>query len=211
MKTVAGICSLALALCMVGCGGGGAGGAGGAGGSSSGAAASGRTTAAEKVGGAKVAENPYKKAAVGQWTEYRTVSESAGTKSESKSKTTVAAKDDKSITLKTVVEVAGVKMPEQSIVIKFDEPVKPVESKTEELEKGSETITAGGKSYACNWVKTKVVIDNAQMKSTTVAKVWTSDDVPLGGLVKSESTSTMVMNGAEIKSAATMELTGVGN
>ncbi|MBI3828817.1 MAG: hypothetical protein HY291_04830 [Planctomycetes bacterium] len=209
MKIVSGICALALVLCVSGCGGG-AGGAGGAGGTSSAGGASAKTTGGDTGGAPSAPQNPYKKATVGQWTEYRTVSDSAGTKSESKSKTTVAAKDDKSITLKTVVEVAGTKMPEQTNVIKFDEPVKTPEYKTEELEKGSETLAVAGKSFACHWVKSKTVIDNAQMKSTTLSKDWLCDDVPLGGVVKSESTSTMVMNGTEIKTVMTMELVGTG-
>ncbi|MBE7462693.1 MAG: hypothetical protein HS116_04270 [Planctomycetes bacterium] len=157
------------------------------------------------------AEHMYKKAKVGQWTEYKTVSEMAGTKSELKMKTTVTAKDETSITLTIVTEMGGQKLPEQTSVIKFEDLDAPhPEVKTEELEKGSESVTAAGKSYACNWVKNKVTSETEQSKSVTLAKSWTSDDVPLGGLVKMESNSSITVAGNEMKTVSTMELIGCG-
>ncbi|MCW8128815.1 MAG: hypothetical protein KIS92_00390 [Planctomycetota bacterium] len=158
------------------------------------------------------AENPYKKAKVGQWSEYKTVSEIMGTKTEVKAKTTITAKDEASVTLSTVTEVNGTALPAQTVVIKFEDLEKAQQTvKSEELEKGSETLSVGGKSYACTWVKTKVTAEANGAKSVTIAKVWVCEDVPLSGLVKSESTTTTEMNGNEMKTVATMELLGAGS
>lgn len=167
---------------------------------------------AECAGGAEPQQHPYKRAKVGEWTEYRTVSEAMGNKTEMKARTAVAAKDESSITLKIASEVAGQKLPEQTTVVKFEQLQTATQNhQTEELEKGSETLSAGGKSYACKWTKTRVTVETNGVKSVTVAKVWLCDEVPLGGLVRSESTTVSTVNGNEMKSVATMELTGVGS
>lgn len=164
------------------------------------------------AGGAEPQPHPYKRAKVGEWTEYRTVSEAMGNKTDMKTRTAVAAKDESSITLKMASEVAGQKLPEQTTVIKFEQLHTAAQNhQTEELEKGSETLAAGGKSYSCKWTKTRVTVENGGVKSVTVAKVWICDDVPLGGIVRSESTTVSTVNGNEMKTVATMELTGVGS
>jgi len=157
-------------------------------------------------------ENFYRTAKVGQWTEYANASESMGTKMTTKTKTTLTAIDDKSYTIKIETEINGKALPAQEIKSTFEAVDKQMAAlKREKLEEGDETITAGGKSYKCHWTKFKIVVDNPQAKTESVTKAWVSTDVPLGGVVKSESESTTKMNGQEFKGKATQELTGSGS
>jgi len=160
----------------------------------------------------RAADNPYKRAKVGEWVEFSMVSETMGSKTEMKTKQTVVAKDDVSVTLRIVASMMGREMPPQETKIMLDTPYQPFvqgnsDAKVTLLGEGEETITVDGKSYQCHWAKAKVVATKpAAIESTSQA--WSSKDVPLGGMVKMESDSVMTMNGKTMKSKMTMRLTG---
>jgi predicted NodU family carbamoyl transferase len=160
------------------------------------------------------ADNPYKSAKVGEWVEYVTTTETMGNKHDMKTKQTVVAKDDVSVTLRIVTTMMGKEMPPHDTKIMLNQPYQPftqadTDAKVTTLGEGDETITVDGKSYKCHWAKAKVVATKpAQMESTM--KAWSSKDVPLAGMVKMESESVMTMQGTTMNTKMTMKLTGSG-
>ena len=77
------------------------------------------------------------------------------------------------------------------------------------LGEGNETITVGGKPYACHWTKMKVASTKPAPTNGTV-KVWNCGDVPAGGVVKMEMENEMTVGGKPMTSKMTMELKGFG-
>jgi len=160
------------------------------------------------------ADNPYKSAKVGEWAETLAVSESMGRKTEIKSKQTVIAKDDVSVTLRMTMTMMGREIPPQETKIMLNKPYDPyaqgyTDAKVTTLGEGDETITVDGKSYTCHWAKVKVVATQPAAVESTV-KVWSSKDVPLAGMVKMESDTVMTMKGTTMNSKMTLKLTGSG-
>jgi len=153
-------------------------------------------------------ENPFKKAVVGDWVGYKNTTKMQGADMASEMKQTVTAKTEKTITLKIEVIMNGAAVSTTETVIELDKPYDPTattpNSKVEKLGEGEESITVGGKTYATKWVKMKITMDNAGTKMESESKAWTSPDVPLGGLVKSE-TVIKSMNMTTV-----MEMTGAG-
>jgi hypothetical protein len=163
---------------------------------------------------AAAADNPFKSAKVGEWVEYATTTETMGAKMEMKTKQTVVARDDVSVTLRIVASMMGKEMPPQETKIMLNKSYEPyvqgdTDAKVTVLGEGDETITVDGKSYKCHWGKAKVVATKPMAMESTV-KAWSSKDVPVGGLVKMESDSVMTMNGQAMNSKMTMKLTGSG-
>lgn len=159
-------------------------------------------------------DNPLKNAKVGEWIEFVTITTSMGSKMEMKMKQTVVARDDVSVTLRTVISMLGREQPSQDVKITLDQPYQPYaqgfsDAVVTPLGEGNETISVGGKSYNCRWTKVKVVATKpAAVESTT--KVWSSKDVPVTGLVKMESESVMSVGGNTMNTTMTMQLTGSG-
>jgi len=159
-------------------------------------------------------DNPLKSAKVGEWVAYVTTSATMGSTMEMKMKQTVVAKDDISVTLRTLTTMMGKEMPPQDTKIMLNKPYEPYtqgfsDAVVTKLGEGSETITAGGKSYSCRWTKVKVVATKpAPVESTT--KAWSSKDVPVTGLVKMESETVMTVGGNTMNTTMTMQLTGSG-
>lgn len=161
-------------------------------------------------------DNPLKSAKVGEWAEFVMKNEVMGQSMEMKMKQSVVAKDATSITLRTETTVMG-KKTSTDTKIPFDQAYEPYKMGLPEnvkvtvtpLGSGSETITVGGKAYACTWSKVKMVMTSpAPMDSTT--KVWSCKDVPVAGMVKMETDSTMSAGGQTMNTKMTMELTGAG-
>lgn len=159
-------------------------------------------------------DHPLKKAKVGEWIEFVTSSASMGQKMEIKTKQTVVAKDDISVTLRMVTTMMGKEQPPRDIKIMLDKPYEPFaqglpDAVVTTLGEGNETITVGGKSYDCHWVKAKVVATKPMaMESTT--KFWSSKDVPVNGMVRMESEAVMTIDGKARNSTTSMQLTGSG-
>jgi hypothetical protein len=160
-------------------------------------------------------ENPYKKSKVGDWAEYKMTTTAMGINIDGTIKQTVDAKDDKEATIKVTGEMSfmGNKMaiPEQKQKIDLTKPYDPssaanlpkgTEATVEKDGEGKEKIKVGGKEYDCTWQKMKVKTKVGGMDFDSDIKVWTSKDVPLGGMVKMEMKSKLA--------DMTMELTGTG-
>lgn len=159
-------------------------------------------------------EHPYKTAKVGDWVSYKnTVSLPTGQKMESPMKQVVTAKDETSVTLKVTTEAAGQSYDSEQKIDLTKEwtgvPEMP-NAKVEKLEEGKEDAKAGEKSYACNWVKYKISAEVNGVATVNNAKIWTSKDVPLGGLVRMEMATDMDVGGTKMTTQMVMELTGSG-
>ena len=149
-------------------------------------------------------ENPYKKADVGDWMEWKM----SMMGQEATTKQTVKAKDDTSVTLTVETKMMGQTQTQEhkiDLTKPFD-PNKPQQdipnAKVEIVEKGNETIKVGDKEYKCNWTKVKVTMDVQGNTIESNAKTYVCPDVPLGGMVKVE-TEAMGMK-------TSMEMTGHG-
>jgi hypothetical protein len=159
-------------------------------------------------------ENPLKKAKVGDWVSYSMTNDMRGMKTSSAIKQTVKAKDEKELTLLIEMDTAGQKY-SQEAKIPLDKPYDPTagvakmpQAKMETLGEGDETITVGGKQYACHWVQIRATMESG---TVSTSKVWNCPDVPLGGTVKMERAMDITTGGTTMKTTSTMELTGSGS
>src|ERR1022692_1186428 len=145
--------------------------------------------------------NPFKNAKVGQWVEYKVTSANI----DGKTKMTIVAKDDKEATY----EVAGTlssmgkkkTLPIQKLKIDLTKPYDPFSAanmkgacvKIEKVGEGKEKIKIGGKEFNTKWIKLKATVTVNNMNAVSEYKAWFSDDVPLSGMVKVETTTSMNM------------------
>ena len=162
------------------------------------------------------ADNPFKNAKVGDWVEYATTTAAMGHNMQMSTKQTVVAKDDTSVTVRNEATANGQKMPPNEVKIPFDKPYEPYKGHSADSDatatligEGSETITVGGKPYACHWVKMKVVATKPAPTNGTV-KVWSCSDVPAGSVVKMEMENEMKVEKQTMTTKMTMELKGFG-
>ena len=160
------------------------------------------------------ADNPLKNAKVGEYVDFKMTTDTAGTKMEMQMKQTVIAKDDVSVTLRTETTVGKQKMPPQDTKIMLNQPYEPYKAGLTDavitpLGEGNENITVGGKPYACHWAKVKVVAAKPTAVTSTTT-VWSCKDVPVNGMVKMVSDSTMKVNGKDMNTKMTMELVAAG-
>ncbi|MEJ2366990.1 MAG: hypothetical protein P8Z49_01225 [Acidobacteriota bacterium] len=158
--------------------------------------------------------NALKNAKVGQWVEYSTHNQIMGRTMEMKTKQTIVAKDATSVTMRVETTMMGRAMPPQTVKIQLDKTYQPytegmTNAKVTKLGEGDESLTVGGKSYPCHWVKVKVSATKPHAMEA-VTKVWTCKTVPVTGMVKMESDSTMKMEGHSVPNKLTMVLTGSG-
>lgn len=165
---------------------------------------------------AMAADNPYKTAKVGEWIAYAMTTQVMGQSMQMKTKQTVIARDEVSVTVKTESWMGSQKMPASEQKILFSKPYVPynadekmTDAVVTPMGTGSETITVDGKPYACQWSKVHIVATKPMpMDSTT--KVWTSKSVPMSGVVKMETDTAMKMGDKSVASKMTMELSGFG-
>jgi hypothetical protein len=152
-------------------------------------------------------ENPLKKANVGDWVAYKIAGKMGGTSTESEMKQTVIKKSDVDVTLEMAMKAAGMEMPKQTVTIKFDQKYEPWKQNpnatVKELGSGTEKLTIGDKTYDTEWKEFESTSNAMGREIKSKSKIWTSKDVPLGGMVK--MTSDIAGLGS-----TTMELTGSG-
>ena len=146
---------------------------------------------------AMAADNPYKTAKVGEWIEFAMTTQVMGQNMQMKTKQTVTARDATSVTVKTESWMGGQKLPssEQKILLeKAFEPYirddKVTDAVVTPMGTGSETLTVGGKPYACKWAKVHIVATKP-IPMDGITKVWSSKDVPMSGVVKMETDTTV--------------------
>lgn len=165
---------------------------------------------------AAASDNPYKTAKVGEWIEFAMTTSVMGQNMQMKTKQTVIARDATSVTIKTETWMGGQQLPSSEQKILLDKPFEPynadpkmTDAVVTPMGTGSETLTVGGKAYACKWAKVHIV-STKPMPMDGITKVWSSNDVPMSGVVKMETNTTMKMGDKEMTSTMTMELTGFG-
>jgi hypothetical protein len=146
------------------------------------------------------AENPYRKAKVGDWVEY--TAEIGGQTMTMRQ--TVTAKTDKVAKVKSELKIGTNAMPGTEIEIPLDKPLDPtqfqsmgaqggnVKPKVKELERKADTIKAAGKEFQATRYKMQSEVDfNGQTLTSTVT-VWVSPEAPLSGMVKMQVETPMM-------------------
>lgn len=154
-------------------------------------------------------ENPFKKAKVGDWTQYAMKTVMAAATMESEMKQTVTKKTDTEVTYEVKMKANGMDMPAQTMTIKLDEKYDPTHAQkgatVKEIAKGDEKLTIGGKTINTHWVEVETSMKIGDKDVVSKSKVWMApDSVPLGGLVKME-------NDAGGTGKTTMELKDFGS
>lgn len=165
---------------------------------------------------AAAADNPYKTAKVGEWIEYAMTTQVMGQGMKMKTKQTVIARDEVSVTVKTESWMGSQQMPSSEQKILFEKPFEPynldaklTDAVVTPMGTGSETLTVGGKTYPCQWSKVHIVATKP-MPMDSITKVWTTKGIPMSGTVKMETDTTMKMGEKSMATKMTMELTGFG-
>jgi len=160
-------------------------------------------------------ENPYARAKVGDWVAYKMSTKMAGHDMTMEQKQTVTKKTDTEVTIEAVMKTpAGDQTSSYTVNLKdkYDPNSEMKKMAGEgmvfkELAKGDETVTIAGKPIKTTWVQFesngKVSAGGQSVNVSQKGKFWRSSDVPLGGLVKSESEMQM--------GKMSMELTGFGS
>lgn len=163
-------------------------------------------------------ENPFKKAKVGDYAEYKLSMTLMGTNIDGTTKMTVIAKDDKEATVEVTAKIVNmgmeVNIPPQKQKIDLTKPFDPTamgsmanlpKGADVKIEKGdtTEKIMAAGKQYKCTCTKAVSTFKIGETNMQADSKVWISKDVPLSGIVKMEVKSKLAN--------MTMELTGSGS
>ncbi len=138
-------------------------------------------------------ENPFKKAKVGDWTEYKISNKAAGMAMEGEQKTTVTKVTAEEVTMDVIMKMMGQEM-KQSTTVKLNEKYDPTkmqykDATVKEIGKGDEKVTAGGKTFDAKWVELEVSVKMGAQEMKVKSKVWSSATVPLGGMVKMETDS----------------------
>src|SRR5262245_53180140 len=148
------------------------------------------------VVGAAEEENPFKKARVGDWVEYKMT----GPNIEGKTKMTIVTKDDKEV----VYEVTGTfsfmgmesVAPVQKQTVDLTKSYDPIVAanlkrnnvKIEKLAEGKEKLKVGQKEFATNWTKLRSTTTVNNVTIVTDYQMWFAAEVPLGGLVRMDTT-----------------------
>jgi hypothetical protein len=151
-------------------------------------------------------ENPFQKAHVGDWVEYRMT----GPNMEGKTKMTVVAKDDKAVAYEVAAtfSFAGREMvaPVQKLRIDLTKPYDPIVAanlqrtgvKFEKSGEGQGTVVAGGKQFDAKWTQWKASTTTNGMTVVTDYKLWLSKDVPLSGMVRMITTTSGITTNVEL-------------
>ncbi len=167
-------------------------------------------------------ENLFQKAKVDDWADYKMTQVRNGTKmEEGKLRIEVTAKTETTakIRLTITVGVGSYPSPEQDVDLTkpFDALILFLGSNAKVEKSGQwhfETIKRLAKEYETSWVKMKPTmkvegVDGGNLESTL--KFWTSQNAPLGGLVKMETTSVQKTPGNRIESTTKLEFTRSGS
>jgi hypothetical protein len=147
-------------------------------------------------------DNPFKNAKVGDYITYKMTIK--GSKGSTTIKQTVTAVTDKEVTIESRTTIDGKEFPPTTNSIDLTKSGDPSaaldksKGEVKNLDSGKETLPINGKEYACTWVKTKSVTKLGDKEFTAEAKTWTCKDVPLGGVVKVESSSEIFSSTMEL-------------
>jgi hypothetical protein len=152
------------------------------------------------------ADNPFKKAKIGDYVVYKVTTSANGKEVEQSKKQTVTAKNEKELTMQTAVTWGGKTVNDKDTKIDLTKPYDMVadfaagfqKEKWKKTGDGKEKVKVGDKTYDCNWIAFKGVVEVLGDKSDSEIKVWVAKSVPLGGLVKMEIKSGLTSIRTEI-------------
>jgi len=148
-------------------------------------------------------ENPFKKAKVGEWVEYKTSTAVGDNKAEGTARVFVAAKNDKEALLRSVGRVGGKEVAAPDQKIDLSKPFDPfaavnlpkgADVRITKAGEGKEKVKAGGKEYDCVWQKVTILGRAEGADFNGEATIWTSADAPLTGMVKMEMSGKVALN-----------------
>lgn len=138
-------------------------------------------------------ENPLKNAKVGDFVAYKMSTKMAGQAMDMENKRTVIKKTDTEVTMEMVTKVMENER-KQTLTYNLNEKYDPRamggakgDVTIKDLEKGEETITVAGKALKTTWTKYEITGSAGGQALNMKGKAWICPDVPLGGLVKSET------------------------
>ncbi len=150
-------------------------------------------------------DNPFKAAKVGDWVSYSTTSKMAGMEMQMEMKQTVTKKTEEEATIEVNTKVHGQDI-KNSFTVKLNEKYDPrkmqvsgAEVEVKELGSGEEEIDVNGKKLKTKWSQYETTGKANGQPFNSKGKSWTSTEVPLGGMVKTESelkgmgTTTMIL------------------
>jgi hypothetical protein len=134
-------------------------------------------------------EERLKNSKVGDWVEYdQTVGLDAfRTNIVNRIRVTVTQKDETSVTLKTVVAKTKEVLGEEKVVFGQPRQAKDPNKALPQEAMGWEQILVGEQDFQCQWTENEY---HSRLKTGNTAifyteKIWTCDDVPVEGIVKS--------------------------
>ena len=150
--------------------------------------------------------NPLKNAKVGDFAAYKMSTKMGAMAMDMETKRTVTNKTDTEVTMEIATKVMGHET-KVTHTVKLDEKFDPREmamkgqpgATFKELDKGEETITVADKALKTTWTSFEITGVQGQEAANMKGKAWVCPDIPLGGLVKSETdmggrgTMTMVL------------------
>lgn len=150
-------------------------------------------------------ENPLKSGKVGDWVSYSAQTKMAGMEMAMEMKQTLVKKTEEEATIEVNTKVHGQDI-KNSFTVKLNEKYDPrkmqmagADVEVKELGTGEEEIEVGGKKLKTKWSQYEVTGKANGQPFSQKGKSWSSPDVPLGGMVKSESelkgmgTTTMIL------------------
>jgi len=136
-------------------------------------------------------ENPFKKAKEGDWTEYSITRKVSGATVAWAQKRIVTKVTATEVTVEVVTIVSGQKDTKDSYTIKLNEPYDYFKTYSESAKSkatatGEDKLVVKGSSLNTKW--TEYELDNGG--KVRKHKMWISTELPLDGVVKSETTLT---------------------
>lgn len=151
------------------------------------------------------AENPLKNGKVGDWVSYSTTSKMAGMEMQMEMKQTLIKKTEEEATIEVNTKVHGQDI-KNTFTVKLNEKYDPrkmqmagADVEVKELGAGEEELDINGKKLKTKWAQYEVTGKANGQPFNSKGKSWTSTEVPLGGMVKTESelkgmgTTTMIL------------------
>ncbi len=161
-------------------------------------------------------ENPFKKATVGDFADYTMNQVSNGQKFGGKIRIEVVAKTDRTARIRMIRILFNQFMPYPEHEIDLTKPYDPTKTGflplgAQKLGSGTEKIKVGNKEYETSWTTMRFKGKVGTLDTQTTAKFWTSRTVPVGALVKMESTNLAITGAKNFESKVTMEFSVSGH
>ena len=153
-------------------------------------------------------DNPFHKAKVGDWAEYRMT----GPNVEGKTKMTIVTASDKEVVYQVEATFTAFGQtqtaPVQKITVDLSQPydaisganMKQMGVTMEKVAEGTEKLKIGDKELDTKWTKSKYTTTAGGVTVVSEYKMWVCKDVPVSGLVRMDSTVGTTVTRVELTS-----------